>query len=214
MADPVVLKEGYEQLPAADVKTLKDAADGLKGLRAMIPEEYRGKEKDFFESVSARFKELDTLKNSGKSEVEKITTELDTIKKENATLKGTATKEKNELTAQLETAKKENHNLKMWGHISRQLQLRNTGMIDDAFFDDATIASFDLSVYDLSGQEGQKKFSDDFFVKIVEPALKRQDAAFQRYQGYQNAPAPNGQPVVTNTNAPAVPHFNRMGAVS
>lgn len=154
---------GYALVPEADLKGLNEAQENLKNLRAIFPEEARGKEGDYVKSLSEKASKVEELSGKVKS--------VEDLQKENETLK--------EQITQLAKSKKLSD---MWGHVSKVQQMRNV-YVDDDLIDENKMVGFEMEKHDLSKEDGLKKFTDSVWKEVLEPAYKRQQAIIERAGG-------------------------------
>jgi hypothetical protein len=154
---------GYALVPAADLNTLKSASEELKNLRSIFPEEARGKEAGF----------VNTLRESaGKvKEYEEQLGSVEALKQENTELKST--------NEGLVKGKKLSD---MWGHISRVQQMRNV-RVHDRFIDESKLTDFPLDKFDLSKEKGIKDFAESVWKDVLEPAHKEQTTVIEQVHG-------------------------------
>ena len=173
MADPVDFRvaaknAGYALVPEADLKGLTEAQDLLKHLRSVFPEEARGKEGAFIQSITEKAGQVDALQT-------RIAT-VDSLTAENETLKVANT--------DLTRGKKLSD---MWGHISKVQQVRNI-RVHDRFIDESKLVDFPLDKHDFSKKEGLDKFTEAVWKGILEPAHKEQTDIIEQVNGGSPAP--------------------------
>lgn len=145
---------GYSLVPAADLQSLKSAQEELKNLRSLFPDEARGKEAGY----------VNTLRETaGKvSAYEEQLQSVDSLKQENE-----------ELKTQNQSLARGKKLSDMWGHVGRIQQIRNV-RVHDRFIDENKLVDFDLGKFDLSKPKGQADFADSVWKNVLEPAYKEQ----------------------------------------
>ena len=161
--------EGFEFLPSSDLKGIREAANALKEFRALVPEEFRGKEKEFFESATTAIEAIKKKSNDDNSE-------LGTVKGELKTTRSNYTKletEHNTLKEKTQKLEKENRDMFIWGHIDKEVARRNVA-VHPRLISDNDVNSFNLDDFKekIGTEEGMKNFREALYKKVIEPAHK------------------------------------------
>jgi len=160
---------GYDVLPVADAKELRDGVQALKDFRAGLPEEFAGKEGDFLTAAADSIKKLEELENKDKSELEQVQAKLDTSTKEVASLKGQLTKSNNR-AGTLDT---EVQGLYKGMDLKIVQQARNVA-VHPTFVTDDLFGSVSRKDYDLDSEQGTKDYHTALWEKVLKPASDAQ----------------------------------------
>lgn len=169
---------GYEVLPASDMKELKEGIKVLKDFRALIPENYQGKEADFFKDSTSSITKLKELEDADKSEVEKLTGQAEESVKEVTGLKTKLTKSETSVT----TLKKEVSGLYMAEDLRNLSRERNIN-VHPKFVTDEMFDQVDRTSFDLDSTQGKKDYSTALWENILKPALDDQDEVVGKARG-------------------------------
>jgi hypothetical protein len=200
---------GFTVLTKSDHQELQDGIKSLKDFRALIPEDFRGKEPDFFDVATKSITRIKEIEDGQKTELEKLQTQYDDLKKENTTLKGDLTKSQNNLTSITE----ERDGLHMAREMREVCASRNSVTPHPTFVTDELFAKVKRSEHDLTNEEGKKKYQDALWNEILEPALKAQSEVVRQVGGPTTSQnGSNENEGMTNQERKAAESFKGWGS--
>ena len=175
---------GYKLVPEADFTGMETSITALKDMRALLPDEARGKESEFLKSAVEAVKKVKQLEDSGKTEAERLQGEISTRNTEVETLKTEKTSWETEKTGLQKDLKLS----RMWGHVGAVQRARNV-MVHETFIDEARLEKFPLVDHKTDTTENTNKLMEAIWKDVLEPAHTAQTEVIR-----QVAPrAPDGE---------------------